>query len=162
MLTTVPSLPKIQIVPVVTDEHGVALEANRVELGKTAADVETVVGLNRDEDDRHIQLAHKRHEARTRRIRHHVHKEQVEVGHFHRGNHRLRGGRVVAHSEARHLHLVRREFADERLLFLHHVGEKAGTLLPVGAEADGDDTDIGSQRLASRNAQGGIGRDGCE
>ena len=61
--------------------------------------VEARVGLERDEDDWALQLAHERREGGARRVSHHVDEEEVEVGGLHRGDHR--GGllRIVRDAE---------------------------------------------------------------
>ena len=115
--------------------------------------VEPVIRLQREEDNRHVELTHERRKGRTRRVSDHVNEEYIEVGRLHRRDHRLRGNRIVRHAEARDLHLMRLALPDENILLLHHVVQKSGTLLPIRVEANRNNTDIRRQRLATFNAQ---------
>ena len=61
--------------------------------------------------------------------------------------------RIVAHTEARHLHLVSLELLREDALLFHHVLEQSRALFPVGVKANAHNTDIRCEGFAPRDTR---------
>ena len=134
--------------------HGAEVVVVELLVDRGVLVVETRVGLESHEHDRHVQLAHERREGGGCRVGHHVHEEEVEVGRLHRGDERVRLLRVVRHPEARHLHLVRGDLVGEHALLLQHVLQQPGALFPVRIQAHRDHAHVGREGLAARHARG--------
>ena len=94
--------------------------------------VEARVGLERDEDDRALQLAHERREGGARRVSHHVDEEEVEVGRLHRRNERRGLLGIVGDAKRSDIDIVRLDALLEDVRLLEHVIVETGALLPVG------------------------------
>ena len=110
--------------------------------------VEARVGLESDEDDRALKLAHERREGGARRIGHHVDEEEVEVGRLHRRNERRGLLGIVGNAERSDVDVVRLYALLENVCLLEHVVVETRALLPVGVKPYGHDADVCGKRLS--------------
>ena len=120
--------------------------------------VEARVGLESDEDDWALKLAHERREGGARRIRHHVHKKQVEIRRLHHRDERRGFLRIVRDAERGDIDIVRLDALLEDGGFLYHVFVETGTLLPVSVESHAHDAHVRRKRLAPFDARRSIRR----